>query len=146
MFDNKDFDEQCLLCLYDNGKVYYIIVQREPELKNTGLSIINRILNDRHKFIGDFYSTQSYFSLIYIDDDTIKVDKSFGGSNRNELTIKELDNYLIDEIYPYIYVYDVEKDSLIIKEPNKDLYHLDFYDRSKVEQFVSKIKKDKYSN
>jgi hypothetical protein len=109
-------------------------------MKYTGLSVIKRILRDRHQFIGDFYATQSYFSLVYIDDDSIKVDKSLAGSNRNEMTLKELDDYLKEDVVPYIYVYDVDRDVLIIKEPTKELYHLDFYDRAKVEEFIEGIK------
>lgn len=131
-------DENSLICLFDNNKVFYTIVQREPELHNTGMSIIKRILKDRHKFIGDFYSTQSYFMIKYIDEDNIKPDTKFSGADRNEMSIKELDSYLMQEntTYKYIYVYDVSKDTLIIKENFKPLYYLDFHNRLEIEEFI----------
>lgn len=139
MFDSYEIDEKCLLCLYDNDKLYYIIIQREPELKHTGRSIINRITADRHKFIGDFYSTQSYFMIKYIDDEYIKYDEMYKGSDRNEMTIKELDSYIVDSTYEYIYVYDVNKNSLLIKVPNQEIINLDFYNLEDVEDFLQKI-------
>lgn len=134
-----EFDEQCLLCLYDNDRIYYTIVQREPELRYTGVSVIKRILDDKHKFIGDFYATQSYFSIVYIDDDNIKVNKDFSGADRNELSLKELDEYLTEDLFGYIYVYDVARDCIIIKEPNEELYTLDFHNREDVEQFINEV-------
>ena len=132
-----DMDENCLVALYDSGRIFYTIVQRDPELKHTGLSIIKRIMKDRHQFIGDFYATQSYFMVKYIDDEYIKVDENYGGSDRNEMTLIELDEYITDtNVYPFIYLYSVDEDMLVIKEPEKPLYHLYFHNREEVEEFI----------
>lgn len=139
MFDSYDIDEKCLLCLYDNGKLYYIIVQRDPELKYTGKSVITRIMENKHRFIGDFYSTQSHFMIKYIDDQHIKFDDMYTGADRNEMTLKELDSYLCDDTYKYIYVYDVSKNSLLIKVPDEEIIYLDFYNREFVEDFLQNI-------
>jgi hypothetical protein len=132
-------DENCLMCVLDNERLYYTIVQRDPELSNTGKSIIRRILRDRHEFIGDFYKTQSYFMIKYIDDDNIKVDRKYHGSDRNEITIDEFNDYLINNVYDYMYMYDVSKDLLLIKEKNLEEYHIDFHNRKDVEDFLDSI-------
>lgn len=132
-------DEKCLICLEDNGKIYYIIVRRDPELKYTGKSIIKRILLNKHKFIGDFYSTQSYFMIKYIDDDYIKFDDMYKGSDRNELTEDELQKYLNDDEFDYIYVYSVSKDTLTVKVPEMGLFDIDFHNTSAVEDYLDTI-------
>jgi hypothetical protein len=136
MFDLEK-DDFGLIALFDNNKIYYTIVERDPEVQNTGISIIKRILQDRNKFIGDIYSVQSYFGIKYIDDTNIKTNEKLFGSDRNELTIEELDNFIDNEHYRYIYVYNVEKNSLLIKEPMLDVFELSFYDKSVVEDYIS---------
>lgn len=138
MFDYYS-DEKCLLCLKDNGKIYYIIIQRDPELKYTGKSIIYRILNNKHKFIGDFYSTQSYFMIKYIDDEFIKFDDMYNGSDRNELSAEELAMYLVGDEYSYMYVYDVSNDLLEIKQPNTENLFIDFHNTTEVNEYLNNI-------
>lgn len=132
-------DEKCLLCLMDNGKIYYIIVQREPELKHTGKSVITRILLNKHKFIGDFYATQSYFMVKYIDDNYIKYDDMYKGSDRNEITTEELYRYLNGDEYNYMYVYDVSTDTLTIKTPDTGCFVIDFHETDRVEEILDRI-------
>lgn len=139
-----EYDEDGMICLKDNGKIFYTIVQREPELKYTGLSIIKRILKNRHQFIGDFYSTQSHFCIKYIDEDNIKLNDSYAGSNRNELSDDELDEIIDNEEMSYVYVYDVSLDSLLIKEKYKPSYFINFHNRADVEEFIEEVE-HKYS-
>ena len=134
-----EYDEMSLVCLYDEGRIIYIQVERDPEPKYTGVSIIKRILNDKHMFIGDMYGVQSYFAVKYIDDSGFYPDVEFSGADRNTLTVDELDSYLDNNDYNYIYVYDVQKDILIIKEPDIDLYHLDFHNRSSVQKYIDSL-------
>lgn len=134
-----EYDEMALVCLYDNGIIIYIQVQRDPETRYTGASIINKILTDRHRFIGDMYAIQSYFAVKYIDENGFHPDYEFSGADRNYLTVDELDDFLEHEDFRYIYVYDVQKDILIIKEPGSELYHLDFNDRTTVKKYLESL-------
>ena len=142
MYDELEKNENALICIFENtNKNIFTIVERDPEVFNTGVSIIKRILKDRHKFIGDIYSVQSYFGIKYIDDDNIKVDDKLYGADRNVLSLKELDEILEDESYLYIYVYDVQSNILLIKEDDKPIYHLDFNNLLEIEEFLEKIYK-----
>ena len=142
MYDELEKNENALICIFENNnKNIFTIVERDPEVFNTGVSIIKRILKDRHKFIGDIYSVQSYFGIKYIDDDNIKVDEKLYGADRNILSLKELDEILEDESYLYIYVYDVQNNILLIKEDDKPIYHLDFNNLLEIEEFLEKIYK-----
>lgn len=142
MFDELEKNENALICIFENNnKNIFTIVERDPEVINTGVSIIKRILKDRHKFIGDIYSVQSYFGIKYIDDDNIKVDEKLYGADRNILSLKELDDILEEESYLYIYVYDVQGNILLIKEDDKPIYHLDFNNLLEIEEFLEKIYK-----
>lgn len=132
MYDVKEIQEYALVGVLLGNKVIYNIVDNDVHFNETGRSIISLLNNNNNYFISEIIKSQSYNSIKYIFDDKIVFGEHYSHNNKN---IDTLDLILKIDIN-YIYIYDIENDLLLIKQPRKNLIALDYKISSDVRNFI----------
>lgn len=132
MYDVKEIQEYALVGVLLGNKVIYNVVNNDVHFNETGRSIISLLNNNNNYFISEIIKSQSYNSIKYIFDDKIVFGEPYFHNNKN---IDTLDLILKIEI-DYIYIYDIENDLLLIKQPRKKLIALDYKISSDVRNFI----------
>lgn len=132
MYDVKEIQEYALVGVLLGNKVIYNVVNNDVHFNETGRSIISLLNNNNNYFISEIIKSQSYNSIKYIFDDKIVFGEPYSHNNKN---IDTLDLILKIEI-DYIYIYDIENDLLLIKQPRKKLIALDYKISSDVRNFI----------
>lgn len=132
MYDVKEIQEYALVGVLLGNKVIYNVVNNDVHFNETGRSIISLLNNNNNYFISEIIKSQSYNSIKYIFDDKIVFGEHYSHNNKN---IDTLDLILKIDIN-YIYIYDIENDLLLIKQPRKKLIALDYKISSDVRNFI----------
>jgi len=123
------------------GKVVYNYVEDEGEFHDTGISIINSLNDDRNKFISNIFESQSYVNIKLLLDNSMVFGEIYGKDNQNVESFKYIYSYMEDgDLFDYYYIYDMDKDVIIIKTPECDtVVALDYKNDEDVQYFLESL-------
>ena len=132
--------------------IMYIIVEEETELRYTGLSVINRLREDRNAFIGSIHQLQSYFMIKSFFDDKIVFseyheDVTKNVDNKNTIKFVDFHNFIMENTdIINIYIYDNKKNLLIVKPEGCDMIELNYKSKSDIKKYFKEnsINVDRY--
>jgi len=125
-----------------SDKVIYNLVEHDPELINTGLSIIQHLKNDKNKFISKIIESQSYNNIKYIFDDEVIFNDFYDWNNENRESFYDIQVLIEDDnAYEYFYIYDLDSDTLLIKTPELNyLTSINYQDSKEVRDIINNTK------
>jgi len=150
--DVQDKENFTLIGVSRNGEITYNLVENETDFKNTGLSVIRRLRDDKNQFIADMYIAQNYLSIDRIfDDNIIYSTKEKLKDNTNITTYENIIELLKNEenLIDSMYIYDISEDVLIIKiaeikDIENDFIGINYKDLSSVKRFIEEYDIDAY--
>ena len=144
--DIEKDDSLTIVGLSHEGKVTYNLVDNEGAFKDTGLSCIKRLRNNKNNFISDMYKSQNYLSIKYLfDDKIIYSTKEQLQNNSNITTFEAIVNIIEnDNKVQNLFILDVDEDVLIIRteETGPEFIALDYKDLASIKLFIEEYSLD----
>ena len=131
-----------IIGISNSGKITYNLVENEGSFKDTGLSVIRRLRDNRNQFIADMYISQNYLSISrFFDTEIIYSTDEMLKDNSNITDYDSIVNFLEDDdiLIENMYIYDIETDVLIIRidETDYEFLALDYKDLQSIQKFIN---------